>query len=276
MSLDSTITLNNGVEIPRLGLGVYQSPAGNTTYQAVQAAIQAGYRHIDTAMVYGNEADVGRAIRESGVDRSDIFVTTKLWNDDHGYDAALRAFEASNKRLGLEYVDLYLIHWPVEGKRLKTWQALTTLLQDGRVRAIGVSNYMTQHLSELLNASDVVPAVNQIELSPYNYLSRRDTVTMCQQQHIVVEAYSPLTKARKLNDPRLVAIADRYPNKTTAQILIRWVLQRDGVVIPKSTNPQRIQQNGDVFDFTISDDDMQALDALDEGLVTGWDPTNAP
>lgn len=275
MDIASTIQLINGVEIPRLGLGVYRAPAGDTTVQAVSAALEAGYRHIDTAMIYGNERAVGRAVRESGIPREEIFVTTKLWNDDHGYETALRACDKSLSELGLDYVDLYLIHWPVPEKRLDTWRAFEKLLADGKVRSIGVSNYLVRHLAELLAQSDTAPAINQIELSPYNYLYRKDTVDLCVQNNIVVEAYSPLTKGRKLNDPRLIAIAEKY-GKSTAQILIRWVIQLDAVVIPKSVTPSRIRQNGDVFDFEISATDMNALNALNENLITGWDPTDAP
>ena len=169
MSIASTITLNNGVNIPRLGLGVYRSPAGDTTIQAVSAALEAGYRHIDTAMIYGNERAVGKAVRESGIPRDEVFVTTKLWNDDHGYESALRACDKSLSELGLDVIDLYLIHWPLPEKRLDTWRAFEKLLADGKVRAIGVSNYMAHHLTELLANSETVPAINQIELSPYSY-----------------------------------------------------------------------------------------------------------
>ncbi|MEQ8676020.1 MAG: aldo/keto reductase [Aggregatilineales bacterium] len=275
MSIASTITLNNGVNIPRLGLGVYRSPAGDTTIQAVSAALEAGYRHIDTAMIYGNERAVGKAVRESGIPRDEVFVTTKLWNDDHGYESALRACDKSLSELGLDVIDLYLIHWPLPEKRLDTWRAFEKLLADGKVRAIGVSNYMAHHLTELLANSETVPAINQIELSPYNYGYRQSTVDVCRENGIVLEAYSPLTKGRKLNDPALTALAAKY-NKSAAQILIRWVIQIDAVVIPKSVNPVRIAENGDVFDFEISADDMDALNALNENLVTGWDPTDAP
>lgn len=212
--------LNNGVTIPALGLGVFRSPAGEMTRNAVLHALEAGYRHIDTAKIYGNEESVGQAIRESGIPRSEIFLTTKLWNSDHGYDATLRACDESLTKLGFHAVDLYLVHWPVQGLRLETWRAMETLLAEGKARAIGVSNYMVHHLEELLEHANVVPAINQIELSPYNYLYRKEVVDLCRANDIQVEAYSPLTKAQKLHDPKLVELARKY-SKTAAQILIR-------------------------------------------------------
>lgn len=275
LTIRSTFRLNNGVEIPRLGLGVYRAAAGAEARNAVLWALEAGYRHVDTAAFYGNEADVGRAIRESGIAREDVFVTTKLWNEDHGYDAALAAFDASLERLGFDYVDLYLIHWPVPDLRLESWRALERLYGEGRARAIGVSNYMVQHLEELLAHCTVVPAVNQIELSPWSWRSRRDVVELCRAQGIALEAYSPLTKGRRLDDPTLRSVAERV-GRTPAQVLIRWALQRDLIVIPKSTNRGRIRENADVFDFELPAAEMERLEALDEGLVTGWDPTTAP
>ncbi len=275
LTLKSIRRLNFGVEIPLVGLGVFRSPAGETTKHTVRAALQAGYRHIDTAKIYGNEEAVGQAIRESGLPRAEAFVTTKLWNTDHGYDVALRACEESLAKLGLNYVDLYLVHWPVEGLRLDTWRAMERLLADGKARAIGVSNYMSRHLEELLDHCTVTPAVNQLELSPYNYLYRKEVVDPCRAQGIALEAYSPLTKGQKLNEPKLVAIAQKY-GKTTVQVLIRWALQQGFIVLPKSNDPARIRQNADVFDFAISDADMAHLETFNVNLVTGWDPTNAP
>ena len=274
-TIDSTFTLNNGVEIPIIGLGVFRNPAGEVTRNAVRYALEAGYRLIDTAKVYGNEASVGEAIRHSGIPRSEVFVTTKLWNADHGYEATRRACAESLRKMGLDTLDLYLVHWPVEGLRLETWRAMEALLADGKCRAIGVSNYMVQHLEELLNHCAVAPAVNQIELSPYNYLSRKDVVDLCRAQGIQTEAYSPLTKGLKLKDPKLVRIAQTYA-KSTAQIHVRWAVQRGFVVLPKSSSRERIRQNADVFDFAISETDMATLDSFDENLVTGWDPTEAP
>ncbi|MDJ0925525.1 MAG: aldo/keto reductase [Acidimicrobiia bacterium] len=266
-----TLTTNTRRKIPQIGLGVYQSAPGAATRDAVLAAIEAGYRHIDTASIYRNETDVGDAIAASGLDRSDVFITTKLWNDDHGYDKTLAAFDRSLEQLSLDYVDLYLIHWPVPVLRLDTWRALERLTMDGRVRDIGVSNYMARHIDEILNYAPVVPAVNQIELSPYLYRTRLDTVERCRENGIIVEAYSPLTKGRKLDDPVLTDIGRRH-SKTPAQVLIRWAIQHDFVPLPKSVNRARIIENIDVFDFVLSDEEMGRLDGLDEGLVTGWDP----
>jgi diketogulonate reductase-like aldo/keto reductase len=268
-----TRPLAGDVEIPMVGLGVYQSTPGHTTRGAVLAALDAGYRHIDTAAVYRNEPDVGEAIRRSSIPREEVFVTTKLSNSNHGYDPALRAFDRSLNRLGFEYVDLYLVHWPVPEERLETWRAMERILADGRARAIGVSNYMLRHIDELMTNATVPPAVNQFELSPY--LARWGLVDRCRELGIAVETYSPLTKGRKLRDRVLIEMAMRY-GKSPAQILIRWALDHGFVVIPKSVHPRRIRENIDVFDFSLDADDLASLDALDEGLITGWDPTNAP
>jgi diketogulonate reductase-like aldo/keto reductase len=273
LDLSSKMKLNSGVEIPILGLGVFQSPAGAETRGAVKAALAAGYRHIDTARIYNNEADVGAAVRESGVAREEIFVTTKLWNSDHGYDKAIAACNASLGRLGLKYVDLYLVHWPVQGLRLDTWRAMETLLGEGKCRAIGVSNYMIRHLDELLAKAKVVPAVNQVELSPFLY--PQDLVRYCEGKGIVLEAYSPLTKGMRLRHPAIVAVAKKH-GKSAAQVLIRWAIEHRFVVLPKSVRKERIEENAAVFDFALDAEDMRALDALDEGLHTGWDPTDAP
>lgn len=273
LTLGSTVKLNNGVAIPRLGLGVFRAPAGGETRRAVEHALELGYRHVDTAKIYGNERDVGEALRASGVPRGDVFITTKLWNSDHGYDAALRAFDASLTTLGLDYLDLYLIHWPLQGLRGDSWRALVRLLEEGKCRSIGVSNYTIHHLTELLESSPVVPAVNQVEMSPF--LVQEDLVRYCRGKGIQIEAYSPLTKGFRLGHPAILALASRF-SRTPAQILIRWALQRDLVVIPKSTRRERIEENAQVFDFEIGDDAMKALNSLDEGLRTSWDPTNAP
>lgn len=273
MNLSSTIRLTNGVEIPRIGLGVFQSARGEETRRAVSEALRLGYRHIDTARIYGNEADVGAAVRESGLPRQDVFVTTKLWNDDQGHDPALRAFDASLKRLGLEYIDLYLLHWPVPKKRLESWRALEQLLADGKVRAIGVSNFMVHHLDELLGQAKVPPAVNQIEVSPF--LQQREVRAWCEQHGVAVEAYSPLTKGARLQHPVVASIAGRA-QRSPAQVLLRWGLQRGLIVLPKSTHAERIRENAALFDFELSAAEMSELDALEEGLVTGWDPRSAP
>lgn len=263
----ATVTLNNGRTMPRVGLGVWQS--SGKTKSAVLTALQSGYRHIDTAAVYGNEAQVGAAIAESGVPRDQVFVTSKLWNNDQGYDKALLAFDASMKRLKLEYLDLYLLHWPVAGLRLDSWRALEQLAAEKRVRTIGVSNFLVPHLRELKAAAQVLPAVNQIELSPF--LQRRETVALCKELGIVLAAYSPLTRGQRLGHPVVAGISKRS-GRSPAQVLLRWGLQHDFVVLPKSVTPARIHENAELFDFSLDAEAMTELDALDEGLVTGWDP----
>lgn len=265
MTLNSKVRLNNGVEIPHLGLGVYQSPAGETTLRGVKYALNIGYRHIDTAMLYGNETDVGSAVMESGIQREEIFVTTKVWNSDQGYDSTLRAFEGSLRRLGLSYVDLYLIHWPVQGKVVETWRAMIKILKDGKSRAIGVSNYSIDELQETIQSSGIVPAVNQVEFHPFLY--QEDILDFCKNNKIQVEAYSPLTRGRRLNHPALKRVSKKY-DKTPAQVLIRWSLQHDLVVIPKSTQKDRILENSRVFDFEIEEGDMKMLNSLNENLRT--------
>ncbi len=272
-SLESTVTLAGGVAMPVLGLGVYQSRPGRETNDAVRAALALGYRHVDTARAYGNEHDVGRAIRDSGVPRERVFVTTKLWNADHGYDATLRACDESLSRLGVERVDLYLVHWPVEGLRGETWRAMEKLLADGKARAIGVSNYTVRHLDELLGRAKVAPTVNQVELHPF--LFQRELLDHCRARSIVLEAYAPLVKARRLEHPVLARVARRH-GRTPAQVLVRWCLDHEVVAIPKSVHADRIRENADVFGFRLDAADLAALDALDEGYRTSWDPTDAP
>jgi diketogulonate reductase-like aldo/keto reductase len=273
LSIGTRARLNNGVEMPVFGLGTYQASHGQVTRNATRTALDNGYRLLDTAAIYGNEMDVGLAVRECGIPREEIFVTTKLWNADHGNESAIKGFEDSLEQMGLSYIDLYLIHWPVQGKRRDSWTALEQLLRDGRCRAIGVSNYMEWHLKELLEDSSVVPAVNQVEFHPYLY--QKELAEVCRSKGIRLEAYSPLTKGEKLNDPRLFSIASRY-SKTPAQILIRWSLQKGNIVIPKSARKNRIIENADVFDFSISKEDMKILDSFDENLRTSWDPSSVP
>lgn len=261
------VTLNNGAKIPQVGLGVWQS--GGKTKSAVAAALAAGYRHIDTAAVYGNEPQVGAALAESGVPRAELFVTTKLWNKDQGYDAALKAFDASLARLKLDYLDLYLIHWPVAGLRLESWRALEKLYADARVRSIGVSNFLEPHLRELEGAAKVLPAVNQIELTPF--LQRAPTVARCKKLGITLEAYSPLTRGQRLSHPVVTELAAQT-GKSSAQVMLRWGLQKGFVVLPKSVTPARIDENATLFDFELDAAAVSRLDALEEGLVTGWDP----
>lgn len=261
-----SITLRTGVEIPQLGLGVWQS--GGNTKKAVATALAAGYRHVDTAAVYGNEALVGAALAESGIARDQLFVTTKLWNSDQGYDKALRAFDASLKRLKLDYIDLYLIHWPVPELRLESWRAFEQLLADKRVRAIGVSNFLVPHLQELQGKAKVLPATNQIELTPF--LQRRDTVKLCRELGITLQAYSPLTRGQRLGHPVVTELAAQS-GCTPAQVLLRWGIQQGFVILPKSVTPERIAENA-ALDFELDAAAMQRLDALEDGLVTGWDP----
>jgi diketogulonate reductase-like aldo/keto reductase len=272
-TLASRVALSNGVEIPVLGLGVYQSRPGEETRAGVASALALGYRHVDTARVYGNEADVGRALTASGLARKDVFLTTKLWNDDHGYDATLRACDASLRRLGVEQVDLYLVHWPVQGLRGETWRAMERLLADGKARAIGVSNYTIRHLEELLARARVPPAVNQVELHPF--LLQRELLAFCSDHGIQVEAYAPLVKALRMNHPVLKRVAEKH-RKTPAQVLVRWSLEHRLVVIPKSVKPERIRENADVFGFALDAEDLAALDGLDAGFRTSWDPTDVP
>ena len=271
IKIDSKVTLNNGVEMPLFGLGTYLTRVGKETYEAVSHALEAGYRLIDTAAFYGNEKDIGEALRKSGIPRDEIFITTKLWNSDHGYESALTACEKSLENLGLDYIDLYLIHWPVQGLRHESWRALEILLKKEKCRAVGVSNYMIWHVKEVLEGSSTIPAVNQVEFHPYLYL--KDLQELCRSFTIHLEAYSSLTKGRKLNYPDLRDIASKY-SKTPAQILIRWGLQKGVTVIPKSSKRERIYENADVFDFTLSPEDMDILDSFDENLHTSWDPSH--
>ena len=271
--IHAPLVLNNGVTIPRMALGVFRSGAGAGTRDAVRAALSAGYRHIDTAQIYRNEAEVGDAVRASGIPRSEIFVTTKLWNEDHGYDQTLRACTRSLAALKLDHIDLYLVHWPVEGKRRETWRAMETLLGDGRCRAIGVSNFMPRHLDELLGHAVTPPAVNQFEIHPF--LQQREVVERCRAANVAVAAYSPLTKGLHLSDPKLGEISKRV-GRTPAQILLRWSLQKGLVVVPKSTSPARIAENLAAFSFELDAPTMEALDALECGRRTAWDPSKVP
>ncbi|HWM36758.1 MAG TPA: aldo/keto reductase [Streptomyces sp.] len=270
MTTTPEVTLNNGVRIPQLGFGVFQIPDEETA-AAVSTALEAGYRSIDTAAVYGNERGVGRALASSGIPRDELFVTTKLWNDDQGHDETLRAFDASLEKLGLDHVDLYLIHWPLPARDryLDTWRALEKLHADGRAKAVGVSNFQPAHLSRLMENSDIVPAVNQIELHPQ--LQQSELRALHAKQGIATEAWSPLAQGAVLQDPAITAIAEAH-GKAPAQVILRWHLQLGNVVIPKSVTPERIRQNLDVFDFTLSDEDVAAITALDDGTRTGPDP----
>jgi diketogulonate reductase-like aldo/keto reductase len=265
LTLSSTVTLNNNTRMPVLGLGTFQSERGDATRKAVLWALEAGYRHIDTAAGYGNEADVGHAVRESGVPREQIFITTKLWNNGQGYEQTLRAYDDSLKQLRMDYADLYLIHWPLRETRQESWRALVRLYEERRVRAVGVSNYTGKHLEELLADSLVVPAVNQFELSPF--LTRQPLVDFCRARGIQVESYSPLSRGRKWDDPVVNAVA-RAHGKTAAQVMIRWALEQDYVVIPKSVHRERIIENASVFDFAFTPEEKHRLDGLNENLRT--------
>lgn len=270
---DTTLTMNNGVQIPQLGLGVFQTPDGKATSQAVTWALQAGCRHIDTAMIYGNEESVGQGIRDSGLKRRDVFLTTKLWNDDIRSGRAKEAFEESLDRLGTDYVDLYLIHWPAQGWQ-QAWQDMEELYRQRRVRAIGVCNFQQHHLEELHSISSTKPAVNQIESSPQ--FVNQELIDYCHGElRIDVEAYSPLggTGGSVLSDPRLESISRRV-GRSPAQVVLRWHIQRGLIVIPKSTHQERIEQNAQVFDFTLDEDDMKAISAMDSGIRAGADPDN--
>ena len=265
------IELNNGVRMPQLGYGVFQVPDDETT-AAVKAALGAGYRSIDTAAVYGNEKGVGQALAEAGVARDELFVTTKLWNSAQGYDSTLKAFDESMKKLGLEQLDLYLIHWPTpeRDKYLDTWKAFEKLYADGRVRAIGVSNFQPAHLERLLDAADVAPAVNQIELHPY--LQQQELREFDAKHGIATEAWSPLAKGGSLlGDPVIADLAVKY-SRTPAQIVLRWHLQLGNIVIPKSVTPSRIEENFDLFGFTLAEEELELLTPLDRGERTGPDP----
>lgn len=267
-----SLELNTGKSIPRIGFGTWQISPDSAAKQAVAAALAAGYRLIDTAKLYGNETGVGEAIRESGIPREEIFVTTKLWNDDQGYESTLEAFEASLRRLGLDYVDLYLIHWPATPERQDSWKALTELHKSGRARNVGVSNYTIRHLQELLaNTTDAVPAVNQIEFHPFVYEEQRSIVEFCRQHGIVVEAYSPLARGGRVDDPAVQTIADAH-GKTNAQILLRWAIQHDTVPLPRSTNSDHIIENLNVFDFELSPEDMHVLNNLTDGTRVAPNP----
>ena len=261
LAFNSTIRLSSGIEMPRLGLGTYRLGSGGNIRQVIDWALEIGYRHFDTAAAYGNEEEIGRALASSGIAREKLFIVTKVANDSQGYEQAAAACEASLKRLGLEYIDLYLVHWPVRQLRGETWQALIRLYEQGKCRAIGVSNYTVRHLQELLPATPVHPAVNQVEISPFWY--RKALLEYCQAQNIPVIAYGPLARARKLENPRLAAIAAAY-QKTAAQVAIRWSLQHGMAVIPKTSQLERLRENANVFDFEIQPADMASLDQLNE------------
>ncbi len=258
-SLTSCTTLNNGVKMPWVGLGVWESKEGGEVEHAVRSAIELGYRHIDTAAAYGNERGVGQAIKESGVRREDLFLTTKLWNNSNGYEPALRAFEESRKKLGVDYIDLYLIHWVIGEKYLESWRAFEKLLHDGYVRAIGVSNFEPHHLQRIIDQFETKPAVNQIEFHPY--LTQRELYQYCRSHQIQVEAWSPLMRGAMLTEPTIHRMAEKY-GKTPAQVILRWDLDQEVVTIPKSVHRDRIEENSKVFDFHLTEDEIAQINGL--------------
>ncbi|MBT2701400.1 aldo/keto reductase [Bacillus sp. ISL-40] len=270
-NLQSTTTLNNGVKMPWFGLGVFKVEEGPELVNAVKTAIQHGYRSIDTAAIYENEEGVRQGIKESGIAREDLFVTSKVWNADLGYESTLAAYQTSLDKLGLEYLDLYLIHWPVAGKYKEAWRALETLYKEGRVRAIGVSNFQVHQLVDLMKDAEVKPMVNQVEYHPR--LTQKEVQAFCREQGIQMEAWSPLMQGQLLDNEGLAAIATKY-KKTVAQIILRWDLQNGVVTIPKSTKEHRVIENSQVFDFELTQEDVDQINNLNQNHRVGPDPDN--
>lgn len=271
MNINSTVLLDNGVEIPILGLGTYQSEKGKETQNAVRYALDLGYRHFDTAAIYGNESDIGIALKESKVDLNDVFITTKVWNTDQGYDSTLKALDTSLSKLGMDYVDLYLVHWPLPEKRLETWKAMIKIYEMGKARSIGISNYTERHIDELLKDSPIVPVINQFEITPYLY--QKKLAEHCLNNRIQIEAYSPFAQGKKVNEPKLVTLAQKY-NKTPGQMLVKWSLEHNFIVLPKSVTPSRLKENAEVFDFNITKEDLDYMDTWNEDFRVAWNPYN--
>lgn len=268
-NLRDTITLHNGVKMPWFGLGVFKVNEGQEVIDAVKAAIRNGYISIDTAAIYQNEEGVGQGIRESGVPRDELFITSKVWNTDQGYESTLKAFDTSLDKLGLDYLDLYLIHWPGKNKYKDTWRALEKLYKDGRVRAIGVSNFHIHHLEDLLSDCEIKPMVNQVEYHPH--LTQEELLSFCQKEGIQLEAWSPLKKGQLLADPLITEIAEKH-QKTPAQVILRWDLQNKVITIPKSIKEHRIIENANVFDFELSHEDMERISGLNRNDRSGSNP----
>ncbi len=268
LNISSTLKLNNGIDIPIIGLGTWDL-YGNQCYNATIWALEAGYKLIDTATFYENEREIGQAIKDSSMLREDIFITTKVWDDDQGYEKTLKAFERSLKALQTSYVDLYLIHWPVTSLRNETWKALEKIYEEDKARAIGVSNFTINHLNGLMESSSTVPSINQVEFSPFLY--QKQLLEFCTNHGIIVEAYCPLTRARKLDNPQLKTIGKKY-GKTTAQVLLRWGLQHNVIQIPKSGNKDHITENINIFDFKLDEEDLKKLDNLNENFRVVEDP----
>jgi len=267
----NTVTLNNGVKMPQLGLGVWRVPEEEAA-AVVKKAIEVGYTSIDTAAIYKNETGVGKAVKQAGVNREDLFITSKVWNTDQGYDKTIAAFEASLERLGMDYLDLYLIHWPMPNSDMyiDTYKALEKLYRDGRVRAIGISNFEPEHLQRLMEATEIKPVLNQVECHPY--FAQNELKQFCKQHNIFVEAYSPLDQGGDvLTNEAVTTIAQKH-GKTPAQVVLRWHLQNDTITIPKSVTPSRIEENFQVFDFELTTEDMTAINVLDQGLRRGGNP----
>ncbi|SME35272.1 putative oxidoreductase YtbE [Bacillus cereus] len=274
-NLQSKAVLNNGVEMPWFGLGVFKVEEGPGLVEAIKSAIKAGYRSIDTAAIYGNEAAVGEGIRAgieaTGISREELFITSKVWNADQGYEETIAAYEESLKKLKLDYLDLYLVHWPVEGKYKDTWRALETLYKEKRVRAIGVSNFQIHHLQDVIKDAEIKPMINQVEYHPR--LTQKELQAFCKEQGIQMEAWSPLMQGQLLDNETLQEIAEKH-GKTTAQVILRWDLQNGVITIPKSTKEHRIIANADVFNFELTKEDMEKIDALNENHRVGPDPDN--
>ncbi|SOC42794.1 aldo/keto reductase [Salinicoccus kekensis] len=268
-SIQDTYTLSNGVEIPVMGLGVYKNVDEGELATAVTSALEFGYRHIDTAKVYKNEKGVGEAIKNSGVPREDIFVTTKVWNTDQGYEKTLKAFDKSLEALDMDYIDLYLIHWPMPGTYVDTWKALEKLYKDGKVRAIGVSNFNPHHLQDIFDECEIKPMLNQVEYHPH--LAQPELKKFCESHGILLEAWSPLKRGRMFDEPLIVRLAEKY-GKTPAQIILRWDVETGVSTIPKSVSRDRVRENGDIFDFELTPEEVSEITALDRHERVGKDP----